>query len=252
MALTRPLLALLTLATSLVAADKPNTEAAIAQDIITKARAAVAKEPKFLERIKGLHFEAKSLDKDGKPSGYIILQVVPPYSRRQINYSADYSVEVTRCTNGLEGWSTQREVRQGGRAEMGVIRFDEVARMKDMAVNDLTFFTAPDASVGTVTYKGQSEVAGHKVHSLQYTYKSGYNLIRYFDTQTNLLAATDYLDAKGETLRQTVDYIQWIEGVAFSKKESVYVAGQKVAEINYEKVAINPEVSESSFAFPQR
>jgi hypothetical protein len=252
MALFRPFLALLTLATSLVAADQASPEAALAQDVIAKARAAVAKEPKFLERIKGLHFEAKSLDKDGKPAGYVILQIVPPHSRRQINYSADYGVEVTRCTNGLEGWTTQREVRQGGRSELSIIRFDEVARMKDMAVNDLTFYAAPDATAGTVTYKGQSEVAGRKVQSVQYTYKSGYNLIRHFDAQTNLLAATDYLDAKGEALRQTVDDVQWIEGVAFSKKESVYVAGQKVAEIIYEKVAINPEVSESSFAFPQR
>jgi len=252
MVLTRTLLALLAIGTSLVAADAPSSENLKAEDVIAKARGAIAKEPKFLERIKGLHFEAKSADQDGKPSGYVILQIVPPFNRRQINYTADYSAEVTTCSNGLEGWTTKREIRQGGRAEMGVVGFAEVARMKDMAINDLTFYAAPEAGTGTVTSKGQNEINGRKVNSLQYSYKTGYNLIRHFDVQTNLLAATDYIDAKGEALRQQVDDTQWVEGVAFAKKETVFVGGKKVAEITYEKVLINPEVSDSSFAFPQR
>ena len=254
MVLPRPFLALLSMvamAASLGAAE-PKPADAQALEVIAKAHASAAKEPKFLERVKGLHFEMKSFDPEGKLSGYIILQVVAPAKRRQMNYSADYSREITRSSNGLEGWITQRELRAGGRSELGVMRFDEVARLKDMAINDLTFYAAPDAASGTVSYKGESEINGRKVRGVQYTYRSGYNLIRHFDAQTNLLVATDYLDASGKPLRQIVEEMQWVEGLAFAKKESIHIEGKKVADVIYEKVAINPEVSDSSFAFPQR
>ena len=39
---------------------------------------------------------------------------------------------------------------------------------------------------------------------------------------------------------------------AFPKKEKLFLGEEKVAEITYEKVAVNPEIPEEAFAFPQR
>lgn len=224
-----------------------------ADEIIAKARTAAAKEPKYLERVTALHFEIKSVDKDGKASGMVVLQVAPPYRRRQLNYNADYSVEIIQATNGLEGWTAQRNLTApGSRPAIGVIRFEEVARLRDMASNDLGFYAAPDAAAGAAAYRGEGTVAGRKTLSVEYAYKSGYRLVRHFDAQSFQLAATDYFQPDGKVLRQQVDEIQWVEGLAFPKKEKLLLGEEKVAEITYEKVAVNPEIPEEAFAFPQR
>jgi len=224
-----------------------------ADEIIAKARAAASKEPKYLERVTSLHFEIKSVDKDGKPGGMVVLQVAPPYRRRQLNYSPDYSAEVIQATNGLEGWTAQRNMTApGSRAAVGIIRFEEVARLRDMASNDLGFFAAPDPAAGTASYKGEGAVGGRKTVSVEYTYKSGFRLVRHFDAQSHQLAATDYFQPDGKVLRQQVEEIQWVDGLAFPKKEKLFLGEEKVAEITYEKVAVNPEIPEEAFAFPQR
>lgn len=224
-----------------------------ADEIIGKARTAAAKEAKYLERVKSLHFEIKSVDKDGKPSGLVVLQVAPPYRRRQLNYNADYSAELIQATNGLEGWTAQRNMTApGSRASVGIIRFEEVARLRDMASNDLAFFAAPDPSAGTASYKGEGTVGGRKTVSVEYAYKSGYRLVRHFDAESFQLAATDYFQPDGKVLRQMIEEIQWVEGLAFPKKERLLLGEEKVAEITYEKVAVNPEIPEEAFAFPQR
>lgn len=224
-----------------------------ADEIIAKARAAASKEPKYLERVTSLHFEIKSVDKDGKAGGLVVLQVAPPYRRRQLNYSPDYSAEVIQATNGLEGWTAQRNMTApGSRAAVGIIRFEEVARLRDMASNDLGFFAAPDPASGTASYKGEGSIGGRKTVSVEYAYKSGFRLVRHFDAQSHQLAATDYFQPDGKVLRQQVEEIQWVEGLAFPKKEKLFLGEEKVAEITYEKVAVNPEIPEEAFAFPQR
>jgi len=253
MAPLRTLLAFLLLGVAVLPAQTLRLDRNPAEEFIAKARTAAAKEPKYLERLRALHFEIKSVDKDGKSNGLVVLQVAPPYRRRQLNYSPDYSVELIQAANGLEGWTAQRNMTvPGSRPAVGVIRFEEVARLRDMASNDLGFFAAPDASVGTVNYKGEGTVGGRKTVSVEYAYKSGFRLIRHFDAESFQLAATDYFQPDGKVLRQQVEEIQWVEGLAFPKKETLFLGEEKAAVITYEKVAVNPEIPEEAFAFPQR
>ncbi len=252
MAPLRTFVAVLSLAATL-SAQTLKLDQNPADEIIAKARAAAAKEPKYLERVTSLHFEIKSVDKDGKPNGLVVLQVAPPYRRRQLNYSPDYSTELIQAANGLEGWTTQRNMAvPGSRAAVSIIRFEEVARLRDMAANDLGFFAAPDPAAGAASYKGEGEIAGRKTVAVEYAYKSGFRLVRHFDAQSHQLAATDYFQPDGKVLRQQVDEIQWVEGLAFPKKEKLFLGDEKVAEITYEKVAVNPEFPAEAFAFPQR
>lgn len=252
MAPLRTILAALSLA-AVLPAQTLRLDQNPADEIIAKARAAAAKEPKYLERVAALHFEIKSVDKDGKANGMVVLQVTPPYRRRQINYSPDFTTELIQAANGLEGWTAQRNMTApGSRANVGVIRFEEVARLRDMASNDLGFYAKPDPSVGAASYKGEGQIAGRKTVSIEYAYKSGFRLVRHFDAQSHQLAATDYFQPDGKVLRQQVEELQWVEGLAFPKKEKLFLGDEKLAEITYEKVAVNPEIPEEAFAFPQR
>ena len=221
-------------------------------EIIEKARAAVAKEPKFLERIQGLHFEIRFVDAENKPLSFTIIQLIGPKSRRELSYNQNYTVEVVTACNGLEGWKSTREITGQKRVQNLIIPFDQVAILKDMTVNDLAFYNAPAEGTGTVSYIGTDEINGKKVYSLEYKFNSGFKIIRHFGVNNFELVAYDQKNAKGEVLRQQVEETSWIEGVCFIKRESVLINGKKMAEAIYEKTSINPEVNSSSFAFPIR
>ena len=221
-----------------------------ATEVIEKARAAVAKEPKFLERIQGLHFEIKFVDSENKPLSFTIIQLVSPKSRRELSYNENYTVEVVTACNGLEGWKSTREINGQKRVQNLIIPYDQVAILSDMTVNDLAFYSAPSDGTGTVSYLGTNEINGKKVHSVEYKFNSGFKITRHFSVSNYELVAYDQKSAKGDIHRQQVEEMSWIEGVNFVKRETIFMNGKKVAEAIYEKTSINPEVSPSSFAFP--
>lgn len=223
-----------------------------AQEIIAKARSAALKEPTSADQVKGLHFEVKVTDLDKKSTGLTILDLAAPQSRRQISYSPDFFVESITATNGLEGWVSTHELRPGGRQENKIIEFKQVARMKDSTVSDLSFFQAPAPNAGSAELLGTNQVDGKKVYSIEYKYLSGFSTIRHFDTRSYELVATDEIMPDGKLQRQVVKELSWVAGISFAKREEIYIDGKKIAEAVYEKISINPEVSEASFAFPVR
>lgn len=249
MASIRPLLACLALSSSLFAADAPAGPLTVAE-VTAKAHAAVAKDPKALERIKSLHLEAKITDAEGKGAGSVIIQVSAPAKRREFAYNANHSLETITCANGLEGWTKRSELVTGGRSELGVMRFEAVATLKDMAADELGFYALP--ATGKAEYKGEAEINGAKVQSVEYSYKSGFKILRHFDAKDFHLVASDMTGPGGKIQRQVVDDVQWVEGVAFTKKETVLMDGKKVSSVEYTQVVVNHEVSDAAFAFPQR
>ncbi|MEI6121263.1 MAG: hypothetical protein WCP90_01980 [Opitutae bacterium] len=247
MTIARHLFAFLFFAASIFNARAADLSTA---QIIEKARAAVAKEPKFLERIKGLHFEIKFVDAENKPLSFTIIQLIGPKSRRELSYNENYSVEVVTACNGLEGWKSTREINGQKRAQNLIIPYDQVAILRDMTINDLAFYSAPAEGTGSVSYLGKDEINGKKVYSVEYKFNSGFKITRHFGVNNFELVAYDQKSAKGEIHRQQVEETEWVEGVCFVKRETILVNGKKVAEAIYEKTSINPEVAESSFAFP--
>ena len=247
MTIARHLFALMILTASIISGHAANLTAT---EIIEKARNAVAKEPKFLERIQGLHFEIKFVDAENKPLSFTIIQLIGPKSSRALSYNENYSVEVLTACNGLEGWKSTREINGQKRVQNLIIPYDQVAILRDMTINDLAFYSAPTEGTGSVSYLGKDEINGKKVYSVEYKFNSGFKITRHFGVNNFELVAYDQKSAKGEIHRQQVEETEWVEGVCFVKRETILVNGKKVAEAIYEKTSINPEVAESSFAFP--
>ena len=252
MATIRPLLAFLALGTSLLAADAPAAGAPTAAEVIAKAQAAMVKNPDALRQVKSLHLEAKLSDAEGKGAGSIIIQVAAPFKRREFAYDANHSVETITCANGLEGWTKRSELVTGGRSQLGVMRFEAVSTLKDMATDELAFYGAPTGGAGKVEYKGEAEVNGRKAHSVEYSYRGGFKITRHFDAKDFHLVASDMVGAGGKLQRQVVDENTWVEGVSFTKKETVFLDGKKVSTVEYTQVVVNHEVPDAAFAFPQR
>jgi len=247
MTIARHLFAFLFFTASVFNADAANLTAA---QIIEKARAAVAKEPKFLERVQGLHFEIKFADAENKPLSLSIIQLVGPKKRREFFYNENYTIEVVTACSGLEGWKSTREISGQKRAQNLIIPYDQVAILRDMTINDLAFYSAPAEGTGSVSLLGKDEINGKKVYSLEYKFDSGFKITRHFGVNNFELVAYDQKNAKGEVHRQQVEETEWVEGICFVKRETILVNGKKVAEATYEKTLINPEVAESSFDFP--
>jgi len=247
MTIARHLFAFLFFAASIFNARAADLSTA---QIIEKARAAVAKEPKFMERIKGLHFEIKFVNAENKPASFTIIQLISPKSRRELSYNENYTVEVVTACNGLEGWKSTREINGQKRAQNLIIPYDQVAILRDMTINDLAFYSAPAEGTGSVSLLGKDEINGKKVYSVEYKFNSGFKITRHFGVNNFELVAYDQKSAKGEIYRQQVEEMEWVEGVCFVKRETILMNGKKVAEATYEKTSINPEVAESSFAFP--
>ncbi len=223
-----------------------------APEVIAKARSAALKESNSADSVKGLRMEIRLADADKKPLGFTILELVAPQSRRQVDYTPDFYTESITASNGLEGWISRHDLRPGGRVENNIIQFQQVARMRHITISDLSFFSAPDAKEGSASLTGTAEIDGKKVYSIEYKFKSGYNVTRHFDAKSYELVATDQTMPDGKVQRQLVKELFWVEGLSFTKREEIYIGDKKVAEATYEKVTINPAVSESSFAFPVR
>jgi hypothetical protein len=247
MTIARHLFALMILTASII---HSHAASLTATEIIEKARSAAAKEPKFLERVKSLHFEIKFVDAENKPLSFSIIQLVGPKSRRELSYNENYTVEIVSACNGLEGWRSTREIGGQKRAQNLIIPYDQVAILRDMTINDLAFYSAPAEGTGSVSLLGKDEINGKKVYSLEYKFDSGFKITRHFGVNNFELVAYDQKNAKGEVHRQQVEETEWVEGICFVKRESILVNGKKVAEAIYEKTSINPEVAQSSFAFP--
>jgi outer membrane lipoprotein-sorting protein len=251
MAFLRQSLGLLLLFSLAQAAESTTPTTLTATEVIAKARAAVAKEPQYLQRVQGLHIEANVVDTDGKKLGLTILQLVAPSKRRQITYNPEHTSEEVIGSNGLEAWAKSTNIPKN-LSKVAILSYEVVASMKDMAENDLGFYAAPSPNRGTVNCLGLVEVNGHKTYALEYSYKSGFKITRYFDAQNFLVVAADQLTSTGKIQRQQVEEIVWIEGLAFTKKETVFVDGKKFLDVTYDKIIINPEIAASSFAFPDR
>lgn len=216
-------------------------------EVIAKARAALAADPAALTKVRSLRFELTSVDAEGKPAGFTLLEVNAPDQRYQLSLNANRSVEEILATNGNEGWRKSTQTTQ-----IGVLRSEFVSVLRDMASSDLTFFTAPTERQGVVKSAPASEINGRQQVAVEYAYKSGFRIIRHFDAATFRLTATDQPMPDGKTQRQLVTATTVVDGILFTQKEAILIDGKKVAEATYEKVTVNPTLTPGHFIFPTR
>jgi len=216
-------------------------------EVIAKARAALAKDAAALTKVQSLQFELTSIDAEGKPAGFTLLEVNAPDQRYQLSVNANRTIEEILATNGHEGWRKSTQTTQ-----IGVLRSEFVNVLRDMAASDLTFFAAPNERQGRVQLAPAAEVNGRKQVSLEYAYKSGFRIIRHFDAETFRLTATDQPMPDGKTQRQLVLATTVVDGILFTQKEAILIDGKKVAEATYEKITLNPTLTPGHFVFPTR
>lgn len=240
MATLRTLLACLACATSAVAGELT------APDVIAKARAALGGEA-ALTAVRNVQFELTSVDAAGKPAGFTLLEVASPNQRYQLSLNANRTIEEILATNGNEGWRKSTQTTQ-----IGVLRAELVAVLGDMAVSDLMFMAAPPVRTGTVKLAPPTTINGRPQICLDYTYKSGFRLLRHFDAETFLLTASDQPMPDGKVQRQLVTATEVVGGILFTKKEVVFVDGKKVADVTYDRIAVNTELNKVHFVFPTR
>ena len=250
MVLTRRLNLLL--ATLLLAAtgaaeaeDQPWTAAAV----IAKARAALAADPADLDKVKSLRIVFTASDGKGRTLNATTLTLAAGGFRLQSTADRNRGFEAAVCAGRLEGWTTSKADALSRRI-VKPVPYDEFRKLRDMAVDDLCFFSAPPAGSGTATYRGTSEVSGRRTHAVEYAYGSGLRITRHFDADTFVLVASDQATPKGEVQRQQVESLTKVEGISFPARESIYVDGRKSGEVTYDRVEVNPALPQGLFDFP--
>jgi hypothetical protein len=249
MALSRLLPALMALCCVAGASLQAAETALTLTEVITRARAAVAADPKSLEAVKSLRLEFISVDEQASAKSKVVLTLVAPGLRHQSSEDVDQGGLSAVGAGRLEGWAT-RKVNPLANREIRPIPYEEFRRLRDMAWDDLAFFAIPPAEVGGAKYQGLAEVDGRPTHAVTYTYHSGFQITRHFDARMFALTASDQLSPDRRRLRQKVTSFLETGGLRLAAKETVFIDGLKVGEVTYERVTINPTISEDFFRFP--
>lgn len=244
---TSALLAMLLLAATGAAGaeDAPLTTATV----IAKARAALAADPADLDKVKSLRLTFTAFDEKGRPLNTTTLTLAAGGYRLQSTADRDRGFEAAVCAGRLEGWTATKADALSPRS-VRPVPYEEFKKLRDMALDDLAFFAAPPAGIGTATYRGPAEVAGRPTHAVEYAYGSGLRITRHFDAATFALVATDQGTPKGELQRQQVESLKLVDGVRFPAKETIFVDGRKSGEVTYDQVNVNPALTPGLFDFP--
>lgn len=241
------LLTLAVLALAAVASAAPS-----ANEVVKKARAALAKDTGFLDRVTSLHFEGKVLGPDGKAIQSFILEAVPGGKRRELRYDADFTAEIAIVTNGMEAWARRTNISTGQSEAARVLPHEVAQRLADMGRADLSFYAEPAAGRGSIKLKATEAVEGRKAYSIEYSYPSGYTCVRHFDAETFALIATDYPQGEGKVERQVEEETQLAEGIRMPKKVRILQDGKAVGTLVFEKIVVSGDIAESAFVFPVR
>lgn len=247
MALPARLLAFVALTLTAVASAAPS-----ATEVVKKARAAIAKDTGFLDRVTTIHFEGKVLDPEGKTVQSFILETAPGGKRRELRYDAEFTSEIIVVANGLEGWARQTRMTTGQSGPVSILTHEKAERLADMARSDLAFYAAPEAGRGEIKLKAAEVVEGRRAYSIEYTHKSGYSCVRHFDAETYALIATDYPQDDGKVERQVEEETQLAEGVRMPKKVRILQDGKAQGTLVFDKIVLNGEIADSAFVFPVR
>lgn len=249
MALFRRLPALLTtlllVATNGLAADRPLT----LDEVVAKARAALAADPADLDKVKSLRMVFTAADERSRPLNVTTLTLAAGGLRLQSTADRDRGFEAAVCAGRLEGWTSSKADALSARS-VRPVPYEEFKKLRDMALDDLAFFAAPPAGLGTATYRGPSEVAGRKTHAVEYAYGSGLRITRHFDASSFALVASDQTTPKGELQRQQIEALTKVDGISFPAKETVFVDGKKSGEVTYDQIKVNPALTPGLFDFP--
>lgn len=246
MALLRPLLALLASAVLSFGQEKASLTV---EQVVAKARAAVAKSPKALAAIKSFRLDCLTSDKAGLPSFRTSLLLAQPGLRLMRNLNPNSAAELVVCAGRLDGWSTSKADALAS-PKISIVPFEEYRRLKEMAIDDLAFFDLPAPSVGQASYRGPAAIAGRPTETVEYAYKNGFSITRHFDAQSFALVASDQKMPNGKIQRQIVEGFTWVQDVAFPAKERITLNDEPVGEVTYVSVTINPDLSSDPFAFP--
>jgi hypothetical protein len=249
MALFRRLSALLATllfaATAGLAADKPLS----LDEVIAKARAALAADASELSKVRSLRLRFAASDEKGRPLNVTTLTLAAGGYRLQNTADRDRGFEAAVCSGRLEGWTTTKPDALSART-VRPLPYEEFKKLRDMALDDLAFFAVPPAGLGSATYRGMAEIDGRRTHAVEYAYVSGFRITRQFDAETFVLVASDQTTPKGELQRQKVEAMTKTGGIAFPAKETIFVDGRKSGEVNYDEIVINPALTPGLFDFP--
>jgi len=252
-------------------------------EIIAKARSRVAPE-KALGAITTLTFEGSiTVFNDNLPqksnTGYIQIDYKAPGSRREYRLDPANRVESVTASNGLEGF-TQVTQLSNGRKQLASLPVAAKRSYEDLYAIDTGFFATPPK--GTVRGAGEelNKTLNKPAWVLEYAYRNGTRVKRYFDKQTGAFLAQELSqkDPSGAETPADKRALQVDEGelkvkarfpkpaaagaaanakpefdeveFTFPKTTTTYVGGKKVSVLEYTAVRVNGLVLDSAFQYP--
>lgn len=236
----------------LIAANVHAQASKEAADIITKARAVLAKDTAALAQVRNLHFSGKVMDKEGKPTQSFILEVAEGGKRREFRYDKDYTIEISTVTNGLEAWVRRSNLVANEAESARVLPFEVATNLREMGKADLAFYAVPEGAKAEVAGKGE-KVEGKEVVSVTYRHAGTYTYTRHFDARTHALVATDYPRPDGKLERQVEAETQLVDAIRFPKQVKVLDdKGELLGTLVFDKIVVNGELAPTAFDFPVR
>ncbi|GBL43446.1 histidinol dehydrogenase [Verrucomicrobiota bacterium] len=130
------------------------------------------------------------------------------------------------------------------------MRYESVSTLKDMAIDELSFFGTPEAGAGKAEYKGESEVNGTKVQSVENSYRSGFKVLRHFDARISTSSPPTWSGPAARCSARSSTTSPGSRAWPSPRRKPSSFDGKKVRQVEYTQVVVNHEVPDAAFAFP--
>ena len=219
-------------------------EAVTAEDVIKKARMHIGTEEK-LKAVRTLAFRGYILDAEGRRLTTVYMFLKKP-DKHRVEYGDSKQIEVV-ATNGFEGFKLLT-TKADNKTQVWLLKHNLVRKMVIDARENLYFFQGHEGTRGAaVSYEGKAQIFGKQADVLKYSYIGGVYYMRYIDSATGVVIATD--DENG--LRNVEEDATLIDGVRLSKKLNGYTKdGKLFMTIVFESITVNEPLDDGLFEFP--
>lgn len=211
-----------------------------ARSVVAQARSYLGGERK-LEAIESLRYVGKiEYIPTGATSDITIMFARPLRHRTEVRSEGQVVITVL---NDLESWVRIVDEEMGQELSFRYLSEREAALTKYITWENLNFYTGIEKLWGRKEYVGQEDLLGHVADVVMFHYDKNYEVKRYFDAKTGKLLATRL--AGNVELRELGEIV--VDGMRFPERVETYRDGELESRVRFERVEINPDLSEEIF-----
>jgi len=197
-----------------------------------------------LQGVDSLQYEGVLYDGEGKRQERVVLQFKKTHKQRITRESADM-FEVT-ATNGHEGYKSLVRKDNSKPPMLGVLSHIQVQTLVINSLENLYFFQGYKLRSGKIEDAGMENFNGVVARKIKFSYPSGTEFTRYFDSKSGeLLASMDQEGLMSKDLGK-----QTVAGIRFPKKLQQSKDGVVKFTIEFDKITVNGDLRDQVFEFP--